>query len=114
MSFGKRLGVLRRLVICGFFISWFHRFTNYISVVVVFGVVAPMVEHSDLAYRMMTRHYGAELVFTQMFNCNSFISSKETREMLFSTTTADRPLIVQFAGHDPETFLAAAKMVSLH
>ena len=39
-------------------------------------VVAPMVDQSELSYRMMTRKYGAHLVFTQMFNANSFISSK--------------------------------------
>ena len=70
-----------------------------------------MVEHSELAYRMMTRHYGAELVYTQMFNCNSFLSSKDFRELCFTTTEADRPLIVQFAGHDPQALLAAAKLV---
>ena len=77
----------------------------------IFCTVAPMVEHSDLAYRMMTRHYGAELVYTQMFNCNSFLSSKDLRELSFTTTEADRPLIVQFAGHDPQALLAAAKLV---
>jgi membrane-associated HD superfamily phosphohydrolase len=39
-------------------------------------IVAPMVDQSELPYRMMTRKYGANLVFTQMFNANSFISSK--------------------------------------
>ena len=39
-------------------------------------VVAPMVDQSELAYRMLTRKYGAQLVFTQMFNANSFVTSK--------------------------------------
>lgn len=39
-------------------------------------IVAPMVDQSELPYRMMTRKYGAQLVFTQMFNSNSFINSK--------------------------------------
>lgn len=74
-------------------------------------VVAPMVDHSDLAYRMQTRKYGADLVYTQMFNANSFVSSKEYRSTGFTTCPEDRPLIVQFAGHDPETILKAAKFV---
>ena len=41
-------------------------------------VVAPMVDQSELSYRMMTRKYGAQLVFTQMFNSNSFVTSKGT------------------------------------
>jgi tRNA-dihydrouridine synthase 1 len=70
-----------------------------------------MVEHSDLAYRMMTRHYGADLAYTQMFNCNAFVTSREIREHFFTTTEEDRPLIVQLAGHDPQMLLSAAKLV---
>ncbi len=74
-------------------------------------VVAPMVDHCDLAYRMMTRKYGADLVYTQMYNANAFLTSREFREDNFTTCEEDRPLIVQFAGHSPQTMLAAARMV---
>lgn len=46
-----------------------------------------------------------------MFNANSFLQSKEYRECNFTTCPEDRPLIVQFGGHDPETLLEAAKLV---
>jgi tRNA-dihydrouridine synthase 1 len=46
-----------------------------------------------------------------MFNANSFVTSKEYREENFTTCPEDRPLIVQFAGHDPEILLRAAKYV---
>ena len=74
-------------------------------------IVAPMVDQSDLCYRMLTRKYGAHLVYTQMFNANSFVNSKECREECFTTCEQDRPLIVQFAGHDPAVLLQAAKIV---
>lgn len=74
-------------------------------------VVAPMVDHSDLAYRMMCRKYGAELVYTQMFSANCFIESAEYRRSNFQTTPDDRPLIVQFCGHNPQTLLQAALYV---
>jgi tRNA-dihydrouridine synthase 1 len=73
-------------------------------------VVAPMVDHCDLAYRMQTRKYGADLVYTQMYNANAFVTSKELRESL-TTCEGDRPLFVQLAGHDPEMLLKAAKFV---
>ena len=71
-------------------------------------VVAPMVEHSDLAYRQLTRKYGADIAYTQMFNANIFSNGSEH---MFQTCADDRPLIVQFAGHDPSTLLSAALKV---
>ena len=56
-------------------------------------IVAPMVDHSELSFRMLTRRYGAQLVYTQMFNANCFVTSDEGR--LFTTCPEDRPLIVQ-------------------
>lgn len=77
-------------------------------------VVAPMVDNSELAYRMQTRKYGAQLVYTQMFNANSFAVSKECRQQLFQIDPQDRPLFVQIAGHDPQVMLTAAKYVEDH
>jgi tRNA-dihydrouridine synthase 1 len=64
-------------------------------------IVAPMVDHSDLAFRMLTRRYGAQLTYTQMFNSNMFVQSEDYRADNFRTCELDRPLIVQFAGHEP-------------
>jgi hypothetical protein len=77
-------------------------------------IVAPMVEQSDLSFRMLTRKYGAQLVYTQMLNANSFVNSKDYRDLNFRTCAADRPLIVQFGGHDPTVLLQAAKYVEDH
>jgi dihydroorotate dehydrogenase len=46
-----------------------------------------------------------------MFNANSFLESKEYREQNFTTCPEDRPLVVQFAGHDAEQLLQACKYV---
>ena len=74
-------------------------------------IVAPMVDQSELAYRMLCRKYGAELVFTQMFNANSFVQCHTYREENFQSCPEDRPLIVQFCGNNPKVLLQAAKMV---
>ncbi len=58
-------------------------------------VVAPMVHHSDHAYRLLTRRYGAQLVYTEMFPSRSFIRSESYRAQAFQTCPEDRPLIVQ-------------------
>ncbi len=77
-------------------------------------VVAPMVDASELAYRMLTRRYGANLVYTQMFNATMFADDKVYRKVNWETCPQDRPLVVQFAGHDPDKLLRSAKYVEDH
>uniref|UniRef100_K3WW65 tRNA-dihydrouridine(16/17) synthase [NAD(P)(+)] n=1 Tax=Globisporangium ultimum (strain ATCC 200006 / CBS 805.95 / DAOM BR144) TaxID=431595 RepID=K3WW65_GLOUD len=77
-------------------------------------IVAPMVDQSELAFRMLTRKHGAELCYTPMFHSRLFAESPAYREKMFEQHIQDRPLIVQFCGNDPATVLAAAKHVEGH
>ncbi|CAE8650971.1 unnamed protein product [Polarella glacialis] len=71
-----------------------------------------MVDQSELPFRLLARRYGAQLCYTPMLNAGQFVKSSAYREETLSCTSPeDRPLIVQFAGHDPLTLLAAAKYV---
>lgn len=74
-------------------------------------VLAPMVDHSELPWRMLSREYGCHLAYTPMFHAANFASSKKYRQKYFSTCPEDRPLIVQFCGNNPETILDAAEHV---
>ena len=77
-------------------------------------VVAPMVDQSELAFRMMTRKYGATLAYTPMIHARLFSEDKHYEKEFFTTCEGDRPLFVQFCGNDPQTLLAAAKRVEAH
>lgn len=74
-------------------------------------VVAPMVDQSALAWRMLSRRHGAQLCYTPMFHAKCFAEMEAYREKEFTSCPEDRPLIAQFAGHDPDTVLAAAKWI---
>ena len=74
-------------------------------------VAAPMVNQSELPFRLLMRRYGAQLCYTPMIDARSFASSAAYRAASFSTCAADRPLIAQFAGDDPATLLRAALLV---
>jgi len=86
-------------------------FDWYRSIGMPTKIVAPMVDQSELGYRMLTRAFGAELVYTQMFNSSVFSTSPEYRRSNFVTCPGDRPLIVQFCGNDPDLLLASARLV---
>eukprot|EP00055_Hartaetosiga_balthica_P008960 m.34600 g.34600 ORF g.34600 m.34600 type:complete len:498 (+) comp6542_c1_seq1:43-1536(+) len=74
-------------------------------------IVAPMVDQSELGWRMLSRNYGAQLTVTPMINANSFVRDKVYRAKLFQQIPEDRPLIAQFCANDAETLVAATKLL---
>jgi len=72
-----------------------------------------MVDQSELPFRMLTRRYKTDLCYTPMVHSVMFITSDKYRENVFDDLKEvnDRPLFIQFCGHDPDILLKAAKMV---
>ncbi|KAG1842232.1 dihydrouridine synthase-domain-containing protein [Suillus subalutaceus] len=86
-------------------------------------IVAPMVDQSELAWRILSRRYGAQLCYTPMINAKMFSppSAHAYRAQAFNTSCLeegsnahDRPLIVQFCANNPSQLLTSALAVQDH
>lgn len=93
-------------------------------------VVGPMVDQSELPFRLLCREYGATLTYTPMLHAKSFEESAQYRQHYLTTSPlllvrqalehgsdrshvggglVDRPCFVQFCGHDADVVLGAAR-----
>jgi len=77
-------------------------------------ILAPMVEQSELAFRMLSREFGSELCYTPMWHAGIFARDKKYRNDAIETAPKDRPLLFQFCANDPETFADACALAEPH
>ena len=76
--------------------------------------VAPMVDQSDLPFRLLCRQYGANLAFTPMIHAKMFMTKPTYQAQFLNTNVTpahDRPLIAQLCGSDVNYVLQTALLL---
>lgn len=82
-----------------------------------------MVDQSERAFRLLCRRHGVDLAYTPMLHAEPFAADVAYRAMYFDAweaascdgnADADRPLIAQLGGDDPQTMLRAARLLEPH
>ncbi len=72
--------------------------------------MAPMVDQSELAFRLLCKNYGTQLCYTPMFFSTTFAEDRLYREQQWQSCPEDGPILVQFCGNDPRVVLEAGKL----
>ena len=66
--------------------------------------LAPMVEVTDLPYRLICRKAGAAMAYTEMFYISQILHENKKTQDLMKTSKEDKPLGIQITGNAPEEF----------
>ena len=67
-------------------------------------ILAPMLNITNLPYRLVCRKAGASLAFTEMINVPAIIHENEKTKNMMKTCKEDKPLGIQITGNNPEEF----------
>lgn len=72
--------------------------------------LAPMAGVTDIAFRGMCKRFGADVIYTEFASADALVyKSKKTFEMI-RFEEAERPVVVQIFGKNPEMMSRAAKI----
>lgn len=73
--------------------------------------LAPMEDVTDPAFRMMCKHFGADMVYTEFVSADALIRSIGATMRKLNISEAERPVAIQIYGRDKDAMVEAAKIV---
>ena len=75
-------------------------------------VLAPMAGITDFPFRMICKELGAGLVFSEMLSVEALIRDHKRTFSMLHSHPAERPVVFQIFGSNPDSMADAARLVS--
>ena len=72
--------------------------------------LAPMEDVTDIAFRLMCKHFGADMVYTEFVSSDALIRSVSKTQQKLVVSDEERPVAIQLYGRDVESMVEAARI----
>ncbi|MGL4292888.1 MAG: tRNA dihydrouridine synthase DusB [Bacteroidales bacterium] len=74
-------------------------------------LLAPMEDVTDMAFRLMCKQFGADMVYTEFVSSDALIRSVNKTQQKLVTHEEERPVVIQIYGREAEPMVEAARIV---
>ena len=74
--------------------------------------LAPMEDVTDLAFRLICKEFGADLVYTEFVSADALVRYVDRTMKKLTILPEERPVVIQIYGKDPQTMVEAAKIAA--
>jgi len=72
--------------------------------------LAPMEDVTDPAFRLLCKHFGADMVYTEFVSADALIRNINRTTQKLTIHDEERPVAIQIYGREPDTMAEAAKI----
>jgi nifR3 family TIM-barrel protein len=72
--------------------------------------LAPMEDVTDMGFRLMCKHFGADMVYTEFVSSDALIRHVNKTQSKLTISDEERPVAIQIYGREVEAMVEAAKI----
>lgn len=72
--------------------------------------LAPMEDVTDIAFRLMCKHFGADMVYTEFVSSDALIRSVNKTQQKLTVADEERPVAIQIYGRHVDAMVEAAQI----
>lgn len=73
-------------------------------------LLAPMEDVTDISFRLMCKHFGADMVYTEFVSSDALIRHVNKTKQKLTVSNDERPVAIQIYGKEVETMVEAARI----